>query len=138
MSTDNVTPADTVWCGSCNRDLQPTYTGCNTCIRNRLKHTPWASGNERIDAFIRKAQQEETSNFPSKFLEWIPNEELADIKFLARGGFGTVYKALWKKGSMYYWDAAKCDFGRRSVSEVLPGLEIALKSLDDAGKVEDF
>jgi len=28
-------------------------------------------------------------------LEWIPYDRLKDIKYLDKGGFSTIYKAIW-------------------------------------------
>ena len=36
---------------------------------------------------------------------WIEYDKFENIEYLAEGGFGTVYKATWKDGSIKYWDS---------------------------------
>ena len=62
----------------------------------------WTSGNKEIDEFIQKFQLNATRR--EEVLEWIPYEKFRDIKYLAKGGFGTVHKAFWVDGYIRYWD----------------------------------
>ena len=32
--------------------------------------------------------------------EWIPYDQFSDIKEIGRGGFATVYSAIWKDGPL--------------------------------------
>ena len=34
--------------------------------------------------------------------EWIPYDQFIDIKEIGRGGFATVYSAIWKDGPLEY------------------------------------
>ena len=34
--------------------------------------------------------------------EWIPYNQFSDIKEIGRGGFATVYSAIWKDGPLEY------------------------------------
>ena len=34
--------------------------------------------------------------------EWIPYNKFSDIKEISRGGFATVYSAIWKDGPLRY------------------------------------
>ena len=34
--------------------------------------------------------------------EWIPYNQFSDIKEIGRGGFATVYSAIWKDGPLKY------------------------------------
>ena len=34
--------------------------------------------------------------------EWIPYSQFSDIKEICRGGFATVYSAIWKDGPLRY------------------------------------
>ena len=34
--------------------------------------------------------------------EWIPYNQFSDIKEIGRGGFATVYSAIWKDGPLNY------------------------------------
>ncbi|POG82137.1 hypothetical protein GLOIN_2v1498982, partial [Rhizophagus irregularis DAOM 181602=DAOM 197198] len=37
-------------------------------------------------------------------IEWIPYNRFYDIKYIAKGGFGKVYKANWIDGPIDEWD----------------------------------
>ena len=56
----------------------------------------WTSGNDDIDKFIQHTQLSANSWY--NVLEWIPYDRLYDIEFIAKGGFGNVYKAIWIDG----------------------------------------
>ena len=34
--------------------------------------------------------------------EWVPYDQFSDIKEIGRGGFATVYSAIWKDGPLEY------------------------------------
>ena len=36
-------------------------------------------------------------------LEWIPYDRFYDIKYIAKGEFGEVYRANWIDGYISYW-----------------------------------
>ena len=37
--------------------------------------------------------------------KWIEYDKFENVEYLAKGGFGTVYRAIWKAGHMHYWDS---------------------------------
>ncbi|UZO06916.1 uncharacterized protein OCT59_027221 [Rhizophagus irregularis] len=37
--------------------------------------------------------------------EWIEYDRFENVEYLAKGGFGTIYKAIWKDGSIRSWDS---------------------------------
>jgi serine/threonine protein kinase len=81
----------------------------------------WTSGNEKIDDFIKEKQLE----ISSTLFEWIPYHQFEKIKEIGKGGFATVYLAIWKNGPLhcnYLNDEYKRD----------PNKEVALKSLDNS------
>ena len=53
------------------------------------------SGNSDIDKFIQDTQSAYHSICDQKPLEWIPYGRFYDIKYIAKGGFGKVYRANW-------------------------------------------
>jgi serine/threonine protein kinase len=76
----------------------------NLCKIDHLKKN-WTSRNETIDDFIKKTQLD--NNYFSNTFEWIPYNHFNDIKEIGKGGFATVYSAIWKDGPLYYDDNKK-------------------------------
>ena len=37
-------------------------------------------------------------------MEWIPYNDLKNIKFLTKGGFSEIYQAIWVNGTYMKWD----------------------------------
>ena len=61
----------------------------------------WTSGNDLINEFIQKTQLNEYSK---QILEWIPYNKLKNIKYLDKGGFSTIYEAIWLDGPIKRYD----------------------------------
>jgi hypothetical protein len=79
------------------------YEWCKPCQINYLKNefTNWTSGNEKIDDFIQEMQLKITE--PNDIIfEWIPYNLFSNIKEIGKGGFATVYSAIWKDGPLKY------------------------------------
>ncbi|GBC10021.1 hypothetical protein RclHR1_09290004 [Rhizophagus clarus] len=56
------------------------------------------SGNAILDEFIKE-----------KGLKWIPYYQFKNVKYLDKGGFSTIYKAIWLKGEIEKKEVAlKC------------------------------
>ncbi|UZO23537.1 uncharacterized protein OCT59_015874 [Rhizophagus irregularis] len=73
------------------------------------------SGNETIDNFIQE-KQEKISSFPDAIFEWIPYNQFNEIKEIGKGGFSTVYSAMWKDFKV----ALKClDNSQHPINELL-------------------
>ncbi|GBC22109.2 kinase-like domain-containing protein [Rhizophagus irregularis DAOM 181602=DAOM 197198] len=51
---------------------------------------------------IQKAQLKAKTS--DKILEWIEYDRFENVEYLAKGGFGTIYKAIWKDGYIEEWD----------------------------------
>ncbi|CAG8589397.1 784_t:CDS:2 [Paraglomus occultum] len=104
-------------CRKCLQQLTGEYY-CHPCYSARLKDNfaNWTSCHEAIDEFIREAQLNATHR--DELLEWIPHDQLDEIKYLARGGFGTVYSAIWKDGPINYWDDKQEKWLRREMYKV--------------------
>ena len=58
----------------------------------------------------------ETLN-PEGIVEWIPYDNLQDIKYLTEGGFSKIYTAGWINGSYWEWDAEKQKLTRQFEGE---------------------
>ena len=75
----------------------------------------WTSGDANINELIRELQL--NANNPREILEWIEYSNLKEIEYLAEGGFGSVYKAIWKDGQITrneygYWNIKKSQWIR--------------------------
>src|SRR3982750_1536059 len=68
-----------------------------------FKSKNWTSGNDDIDNLIQKCQME--SVVPSKIVEWIPYNNLQNIKYLTKGGCSEIYTADWIGGEYCEWDS---------------------------------
>ena len=64
-------------------------------------------------------------------MEWIPYNRLENIKYLDKGGFSTIYEAIWLDGPIKeYYDIEK-ELIRNSNQKV------AIKSLDKSSNLND-
>jgi hypothetical protein len=97
---------------------------CQSCQINYLKENfkNWTSGDKKIDEFIQKVQINETGFI---IFEWIPYDQFYDIKEIGKGGFATVYSAMWKDGPLRY-DYKNKEW-KRSVGDI-----VALKFLHNS------
>ncbi|GBC54342.2 kinase-like domain-containing protein [Rhizophagus irregularis DAOM 181602=DAOM 197198] len=59
-------------------------------------------------------------------MEWIEYDKFKDVEYLAKGGFGTVFKAIWKDGFINKWDYENDQWEREAETKV------ALKSLHNS------
>jgi hypothetical protein len=83
----------------------------------------WSSGNNNIDKFI-KSTQLSAHKYTDETLEWIPYDRFCDIKCIAKGGFGKIYRAKWVDGRISKWDNENKDWER-----VNQNMFVILKSL---------
>src|SRR5689334_16970436 len=79
-----------------------SHQSCNA-KRFQQNFKNWTSGNNDIDEFIQNAQIKAKNN--SEVLEWIEYDGFENIEYLAKGGFGTTYKAIWKDGNIVGWNS---------------------------------
>ncbi|RIB04422.1 kinase-like domain-containing protein [Gigaspora rosea] len=92
----------------------------------------WTSGNKEIDEFIQQTQL--TANKFSDIIEWVPFNKLTKIKYLAKGGFGTVFKAIWTDGYIYGYDSTNINKWIRNSQT-----NVCLKSLHNSKDInKDF
>jgi hypothetical protein len=108
---------------------------CNyTCIaiHFQLNFENWTSGNDDIDKFIQNSQLTVHSNYEvSKAIEWIPYDRFYNIRYIAKGGFGKIYRASWIDGYMLSWDSEKQNWIRKDQYKF-----VALKSLNNSKNVK--
>jgi hypothetical protein len=91
----------------------------------------WTSGNDDIDKFIQDTQLLAHEDV-SKALEWIPYNKFYDIEYIARGGFGKVYRANLTDGFITDWDSKNQNWERKRNSK---DIFVALKSLDNSKNI---
>ena len=120
---------DVGMCKECNKE----NTGWKWCKACNAKHfqqnfEKWSSGNVDIDKFIKDAQL--SANNSDKVLEWIPYDRFYDIEYIAKGGFGKVYKANWIDGFIWYWNNKNQNWERFE-----PNRFVALKILNNSKNV---
>src|ERR1043165_8771567 len=89
-------------CENCNQECLATLY-CEYCVRHYLKanFSNWTSGNDDIDSLIQKCQLE--TLVPDKIIEWIPYNNLRNIKYLTKGGCSEIYTAGWINGRYSEW-----------------------------------
>ena len=105
-------------CEECNQP-NTSYKWCQSCNSKHFQQdfNKWTSGNKEIDEFIQKFQLNATCH--QEVLEWIPYEKFKDVKYLAKGGFGTVHKAEWIDGYIQKWDINQTKWRRLATDIVL-------------------
>src|ERR1051325_6562403 len=99
--------------GLCEKCKQPktssSYSSyswcCATCNAKYFQQNfkNWTSGNHDVDKFIQKAQLKATLR--EEVLEWIEYDRFENVEYLAKGGFGTTFKAIWKDGPIWRWNS---------------------------------
>ena len=99
------------------------------CVWNYLKanFSNWTSGNDKIDNLIQKCQMEILG--PDLIVEWIPYNNLQNIKYLTKGGCSEIYAAVWIDGKYIEWDP-KVQQLKRSGSH-----KVILKKLENVESV---
>ena len=116
------------FCSKCGEKYTNVdYEWCKPCQIDNLKGNFTTSGNEKMDGFIQEMQLKIDSHWNIVF-EWIPYNQFSDIKEIGRGGFATVYSAIWKDGPLEYNSSSK-EFTRDS------NYKVALKCLHNSQNI---
>ena len=116
-------------CDECNL-IMTDFNWCHPCNAKFFKENfnSWTSGNNNIDTFIQETQLSAKNHF--NVLEWIDFDKFSEIKYIAEGGYGTVYRAKWKDGYIFIRDNKNKSWGR-----LQPKMLVALKSLNNSKDV---
>ncbi|RHZ79620.1 hypothetical protein Glove_143g53 [Diversispora epigaea] len=113
-------------------DLDIDYSDDDWQWEERLRlineFSNWTSGNDNLDQFIQQTQLETPD--PRLHVQWIPFENFSDIKFVAEGGYSTVFSATWLNKQDKVWDGAKQTFVKKP-------LVVALKALKNSKNLSD-
>src|SRR6266496_4168861 len=81
------------------------------------KNFTWASGNKKLDDFIQEMQLN-INNCNDIIFEWIPYNQLDEIKETGKNSSITVYSAIWRDGPLY-WNKQNNRYTRDSNKEVV-------------------
>src|SRR6266508_2323221 len=84
-------------CSTCTR-YNTNYQWCESCDPKLLAQSWTSSGDKKLDEIIRKTQLEAKGFDSHYYIEWIPYDDLKDIKKIGEGGFATVYEGIWTNG----------------------------------------
>jgi len=87
----------------------------------------WTSRNVFIDKFIQISQL--NAQCSNQILEWIPYDRFKNIEYFDKGGFSTIYKAIWLDGPIMYWYENKWIRSNEKT--------VALKSLDKSSNLNE-
>src|SRR5437773_1953633 len=72
---------------------------CESCKGKEIEKLTDKCGNEEIASFLYyDCELDAKLYFDSNYIRWIPFNEIKNIKYLAKGGFGEVRKAIWING----------------------------------------
>ena len=96
-------------CPECGREVGDYCNPCNSA-HFRDNFANWTSDDSNMDKLIQNSQL--NANTTHQLIEWIEYSNLEIIDFVAQGGFGKVYKAIWKDGHMEYWDSKNNQWNR--------------------------
>src|SRR6266496_3590206 len=91
-------------CENCSLECLATLF-CEHCVRNYLINNfpSWTSGNNDIDNLIQECQIE--SFRPDRIIEWIPYNNLQNVKYMTKGGCSEIYSANWIDGPYNEWNS---------------------------------
>ncbi|CAG8650991.1 5028_t:CDS:2, partial [Cetraspora pellucida] len=127
----NLPPKFIVRCAVCWHRRTAKGYWCQNCESRRFREnfSTWTSGNRFIDEFIQETQL--NSTWWAGYLEWIPYKRFQNVEFIAKGGFGSIYSALWIDGPRWeYVPNGEGFFG--SMWKRKGACKVALKMLNDS------
>ncbi|GBB95143.1 hypothetical protein RclHR1_24870001 [Rhizophagus clarus] len=103
---------------------------CQTCNSRRLQQNfnNWTSGNNDVDKFIQNIQLSARNKY--QLLEWIPYDRFSKVKYVAKGEFGKIYKAIWNHhGLISHWDVCKSQWKKVDMNNIY--IASYVKIIDD-------
>src|SRR5436309_2107051 len=118
-------------CENCSQECLATLH-CEHCVRNYLKakFSNWTSGNDDIDNLIQNCQKE--ALMPNMIVEWIPYNNLQNIKYLTKGVCSEIYTAGWIGGCYFEWDSKKQQLTRKFESGIKAVVLKILENVENA------
>ncbi|RHZ86182.1 hypothetical protein Glove_54g122 [Diversispora epigaea] len=124
-------------CSKCHQDIERNW--CHPCNSKRFQNEfgKWTSEDREIDEFIQQMQL--SANKYREIIEWIPFGRLENVTYLAKGGFGIVYKANWLDGFICSHEKKKWyEFGKQVVWNRYGKQNVCLKSFNNLTNKIDF
>ncbi|GES87712.1 kinase-like domain-containing protein [Rhizophagus clarus] len=117
-------------CEECKQE-HTLFEWCKACNAKHFQENfkNWTSGSDDIDKLIQNIQLSAIDSH--KVLEWIPYNKFYDIEYIAKGGFGKVYRAQWIDGYIWNWDNKNKNWKRLD-----PNKFVALKCLNNSENVK--
>src|SRR5581483_1048450 len=118
--------------GLCEKCKQPKNRNwCRVCVFQQ-NFQNWTSGNLIVDKFIQKLQLK--AIYSKQVIEWIEHDRFENVEYLAKGGFGITFKAIWKDGSRY-WDSRNNQWRREKTYRGHSNFPVVLKSLHNSQNI---
>ncbi|CAB5108938.1 unnamed protein product [Rhizophagus irregularis] len=121
-----------ILCSECNQRrelLEENHHICGVCYKAKLLYIP--SGNKVIDDFIMHTLTS-SSKLAGKMV-FVPYNQFKDVKFIAKGGFSEVYKAIWIDGPVINnWNKKKQSFYKPEYNK---NYEVVLKKLNNSKEI---
>lgn len=126
----------------CPQCLQPTNIYyCHKCYPAHWQDNfqNWTSGLSDLDKLIQASQTSAAQDY--QLIEWIEYSNFHDIEYIANGGFGSVYSAIWKDGPItrgefeeyfFFWDDERSQWHRS------PECQVAIKKIINGTPVVDI
>src|SRR5689334_9158886 len=113
------------YCKKCgekyNNEFEINNKSCMSC---QMSHE-----NEKISDLIQEMKLSQTDIM----FEWIPYDQFNNVEEIGKGGFSTVYSAIWKVGLIKYDENILKGWRRK------PNTIVALKCLHDTqNSLDDF
>ena len=87
-----------------------------------------SSGDKKLDEIIRNTQLEAKGFDSHYYIEWIPYDDLKNIKKIGEGGFATVYQGRWSNGPRFVLSNKRYYYS---------GSDVALKKLKNSQNNSD-
>src|SRR5437764_15095846 len=77
------------------------YLWCQSCDSKLLAQSWTSSGDKKLDEIIRMTQLEAKGYDSHYYIEWIPYDDLKNIKKIGEDCFETVYQCIWSNDYIF-------------------------------------
>jgi hypothetical protein len=116
-------------CKNCGKKYNNKFEIRNkSCMSCQTNHE-----NKKISDLIQEVRLsiDHNSSKSNIMFEWIPYDQFNDIKEIGKGGFSTVYSAIWKNGLLYFYNDDDIDSDYEEWKRK-PNTRVALKCLHNS------